>query len=156
MSNNSDSSSNIERWLVPALIILFASGAFALTLSFDRMPPILKRGIQPSDFPQLVCLLIISLTVIMAWRDPVKVTEPFGSKTLGTIFLIGMFAAITYVDLFLALSIFSGLLAFYWGEKRLIYLIGVTLLVPICVFFLFDMVFEIRFPRGILTSLWYG
>jgi len=24
------------------------------------------------------------------------------------------------------------------------------------VFFLFDLVFRVRFPRGLLTSLWYG
>lgn len=32
----------------------------------------------------------------------------------------------------------------------------VGLVMPVAIFFLFDQVFEIRFPRGLLTNLWYG
>jgi hypothetical protein len=32
----------------------------------------------------------------------------------------------------------------------------VAIVSPALVFFLFDMVFRIRFPRGLLTNLWYG
>ena len=27
---------------------------------------------------------------------------------------------------------------------------------PLVIFLLFDQIFEIRFPRGLLTNLWYG
>ena len=154
--NDNSPKFRLEQWLAPLVIVLFCLGAIWLTLSFDRMPPILKRGIQPSDFPQLVCALIIIMTLFMAWRDPVRITEPFGSKTLGSMVLIGLFVAISNIDLFLALGIFAAMLCFYWGERVITRIIGVGLIVPVAVFFLFDQVFEIRFPRGLLTNLWYG
>ena len=147
---------SIESWVVAVVIIAFCVAAIWLSLSFDRMPPILKRGIQPADFPQLVCGFIILLTLFMVWRDPVVITEPLGSKTLGSIGLMAVFVALSQLDLFIALAAFAAGLAFYWGERRIPYLILVGLVVPIFVFFLFDQVFEIRFPRGLLTNLWYG
>lgn len=147
---------SIESILITLLIIAFCCAAIWISLSFDRMPPILKRGIQPADFPQLVCIFIILLTLLMFWRDPIRIMEPISSKTLGSIALMALFAALSNVDLFLALGVFAGLLAFYWGERRVFYLLGVSLLLPVAVFFLFDQVFEIRFPRGLLTNLWYG
>lgn len=145
-----------ESILVTLLIIAFCCAAIWLSLSFERMPPILKRGIQPADFPQLVCVFIILLTVFMFWRDPIRIIEPIGSKTLGTMVLMALFVALSNIDLFLALGVFAGLLAFYWGERRPLHLLGISILLPIAVFFLFDQVFEIRFPRGLLTNLWYG
>ena len=147
---------SLESLLVSLIIIAFCLVAIWLSLSFDKMPPILKRGIQPSDFPQMVCIGIIGMTLLMMWRDPIKVAEPFGSKTLGTLLLLVVFVALFQIDFFFAIGVCSGALAFYWGERRFSYLVLVTVVVPVLVFFLFDQVFEIRFPRGVLTNLWYG
>jgi putative tricarboxylic transport membrane protein len=146
----------IERWLIPILIIAFCLAAFWITTTFKTMPPILKRGIQPSDFPQLLLGLLIILTVVMAWKDPIRVKERMQGTTWGTIILFGVFAGLTAIDLFLALGIFAGALAAFWGERRpaILCLIGIG--VPVLIFLLFDQVFEIRFPRGLLTNLWYG
>ena len=92
----------------------------------------------------------------MMWRDPIRITEPFGSKTLGTLLLMVGFVALCQVDLFLALAVFASTLAIYWGERRIQLLALVAVVVPVFVFILFDQVFEIRFPRGVLTNLWYG
>lgn len=145
-----------ESWLVATVIVAFCLATLWLTLSFERMPPILKRGIQPSDFPQLVCWTIILLTAYMLWRDPVKVTQPMGSKTLGSIVLMCVFAALTQIDLFIALGVFAFALSVYWGERRISRMLLVGIAVPVGVFLLFDQVFKIRFPRGLLTNLWYG
>lgn len=147
---------SLESLLASCLIIAFSVAAVWISLSFEKMPPILKRGIQPADFPQMVCIVIIAMTLFMVWRDPIRITEPFGSKTLGSICLMAVFAALTQLDLFIALGIFAGALAAYWGERKLFNLLLLTILVPLGVFFLFDQVFEIRFPRGLLTNLWYG
>ena len=120
------------------------------------MPPILKRGIQPSDFPQLVAGLIIALALLSIWREPVRLTEALSRKTWGTLGLMVIFAGLVPVDFFLALGVFAAFLAIYWGERRPALLCLVGLGVPAAVFFLFDWVFEIRFPRGLLTNLWYG
>ncbi len=104
----------------------------------------------------MVCCAIILLTLYMLWRDPVKVTEPMGSKTIGSLLLMLLFVALAQIDLFLALGIFAALLAMYWGERRILSILLVGLAVPVGVFFLFDQVFKIRFPRGLLTNMWYG
>jgi len=142
--------------LVALVIIAFCVAAIGLSLSFEKMPPILKRGIQPADFPQIVCVVIILLTLYMLWQDPVKVLEPMGSKTLGTLLLMVLFIALSQVDFFLALGAFAAGLALFWGERNVLNIMLVGLAVPVAVFFLFDQVFKIRFPRGLLTNLWYG
>lgn len=146
----------LESVLVSLAIIAFCATAIWMSLSFERMPPILKRGIQPADFPQIVCIGIIGMTLFMMWRDPIKVSEPFGSKTLGSLLLMVVFVALAQIDLFIGLAVFGGALAYYWGERRIRFLALVGLFVPLFVFVLFDQVFEIRFPRGVLTNLWYG
>lgn len=146
----------LERWLVPALIIAFCAGAIWLTTHFDRMPPILKRGIQPSDFPQLVCGAIILCTLFMAWRDPVRAEGIIGSPTWGTLVLMVGFVLLTRIDFFLALGVFAAALTVLWGERRIGMIAVVGVVVPVGIFFLFDRGFSIRFPRGLLTNLWYG
>lgn len=145
-----------ESWLVALIIIAFCMAAIGLSLSFEKMPPILKRGIQPADFPQIVCIVIILLTLYMLWQDPVKAVEPMGSRTLGTLLIMGLFVGLAQVDFFLALGAFAAVLALFWGERNVLNILLVGLVVPIAVFFLFDQVFKIRFPRGLLTNLWYG
>lgn len=147
---------SFERWFIPVLIIAFCMVAFWLTTTFKTMPPILKRGIQPSDFPQLLLGLLILLTLFMVWKDPIRIKERMQGSTWGTIALFAVFAATTAIDFFLALAIFAVAMAAYWGERRLSLLALVGLLVPGAIFFIFDQVFEIRFPRGLLTNLWYG
>ncbi len=144
------------RWLVPIALILFACAAIYVSTTFKKMPPILKRGIQPSDFPQLVCGLIIALSLLMAWFDPVRMQERMVTKTWLTIALMAGFALLVSVDLFIALGCFAAALSALWGERRIGVLAGVGLLVPLVIFFLFDQAFQVRFPRGLLTNMWYG
>lgn len=146
----------IERWLIPALIIVFCLAAYWVTTTFKTMPPILKRGIQPSDFPQLLLGVLIALTLFMVWKDPIQIKEKMRGATVGTIALFVVFAALTAIDLFLALGVFAAALAAFWGERRLPILALIGIVVPLVIFFLFDLGFEIRFPRGLLTNLWYG
>ena len=145
-----------ERWFIPGLIIAFCIAAFWLTTTFKTMPPILKRGIQPADFPQLLLGLLVLLTLCMVWKDPIRIKERMQGSTWGTIALFALFAATTAIDFFLALAVFAVALAAYWGERRLPILALVGLVIPVTIFFVFDQVFEIRFPRGLLTNLWYG
>ncbi len=156
MKNTSHSGRKFERWLIPVLIIVFCIAAFWLSTTFKKMPPILKRGIQPSDFPQLLLSAIVLLTLAMMWIDPVRVKERLHGTVFGTLVLFLVFAAVTSIDFFLALAVFALALTFYWGERRISILVLVGLVMPIAIFFLFDQVFEIRFPRGLLTNLWYG
>jgi len=51
---------------------------------------------------------------------------------------------------------FAAVLAFLWGERRRHVLVALGVALPLIVFLFFDAVFDIRFPRGVLTNLWYG
>ena len=148
--------SRFERWLAPCAIICFCSVAFWISTTFREMPPILKRGIQPADFPQLLLITIILLTLAMMVFDPIKLCENFNATTAGSLGLFAVFGALTWIDLFLALGIFAAALAALWGERRPRILILVGAVMPLVIFLLFDQIFEIRFPRGLLTNLWYG
>ena len=147
---------NFEHWVVTFVIISFCGATFWISTTFDRMPPILKRGIQPADFPQLILILMLVLTVAMIWLDPIIVEKRLDSKTVGSIVLLGVFGGLTLIDLFLALGAVAALQAMFWGERRWHVVVGIALMMPILIFLLFDQVFEIRFPRGVLTNLWYG
>ena len=134
MPNSTDNRRHFERWLIPLLIIAFCVFAFWLTTTFKKMPPILKRGMQPSDFPQLLLTAIILMTLAMVWIDPVRAKERLQGPVLGTLVLMGGFAALTSIDFFLALAVFAAALAFYWGERRIGLLALVGLVVPIVIF----------------------
>ncbi len=156
MNHQSDDKRLFGRVMLPAGIIVFCLCTFWLTTQFDRVPPILKRGIQPSDFPQLVLGLIVLLCGIILFTDKSKAPKklnPVVWKTMGAI--IG-FVLVAQADMFLGLSTFAVTLTFLWGERRIRVLIALGILIPLAVFFLFDTVFEIRFPRGLLTNLWYN
>lgn len=146
----------VSRWLVPLVIIAFCALAYYLTTTFDRVPPILKRGMQPADFPQLVILLIAVLAAWLAVSDREPAPAPLPPVVFLTAGLLVVFPLLALIDLFLALGALGLALSVLWGERRLWALAIVAVAVPAAVFFLFDGVFEIRFPRGILTNLWYG
>ena len=146
----------LVRWMVPLALIAFALVAIYISTTFKKMPPILKRGIQPSDFPQLIAGLIIFLSLLMAWFDPVKLQERVSTKTLLTVALIAAFVLLVRVDLFLALGVFAAALSALWGERRPAYLGLVGVVMPLTIFFIFDLAFKVRFPRGVLTNMWYG
>ena len=156
MQNSSEKSDRLVRWLVPLALIVFACVAIYISTTFKKMPPILKRGIQPSDFPQLICGLIIALSLLMAWFDPAKMQERVSARTLLTIALMAGFALLVQVDIFIALGVFAAALSALWGERRLVVLGAVGVLMPLVIFFLFDQAFQVRFPRGVLTNMWYG
>ncbi|MEM8569662.1 MAG: tripartite tricarboxylate transporter TctB family protein [Pseudomonadota bacterium] len=146
----------MTRYAVPCGTILFCLLAYWLTTQFDRVPPILLRGMQPSDFPQMILLLIAALSIlVMLFDEPIE-HAPIGLNVWTSLGLFAVFALVAQIDLFLGLSVFAGALAWAWGERRLLRIGLVTFVSPALIFFLFDTVFRIRFPRGLLTNLWYG
>ena len=156
MQTSSEKSARLVRWLVPIALIAFALVAIYISTTFKKMPPILKRGIQPSDFPQLVCGLIIFLSVLMVWVDPVRLQERLSRTTLLTVALMAGFVLLFQIDMFIALGAFAAALSALWGERSPAVLAFVGIVMPAAIFFIFDFAFQVRFPRGALTNLWYG
>ena len=146
----------MTRYAVPCGTIAFCLLAYWLSTQFDRVPPILLRGMQPEDFPQMVLLVIIVLSVlVMIFEKPVE-HDPVGINVWTSLGLFVVFSLLSWIDLFLSLGVFAGALAWIWGERRIWGLGLVAIVSPALIFFMFDVVFRIRFPRGILTNLWYG
>lgn len=146
----------MTRYAVPCGTIAFCIVAYWLTTQFDRVPPVFVRGMQPADFPQMVLLLIAALSVLVMIFDKPVEHDPVKLNVWTSIGLFVVFALVAQVDLFLGLGVFAAGLAWTWGERR-IWGIGLVAVVsPAVIFLLFDLVFKIRFPRGLLTNLWYG
>ncbi|MEM7528577.1 MAG: tripartite tricarboxylate transporter TctB family protein [Pseudomonadota bacterium] len=146
----------MTRYAVPCGTIALCLLAYWISTQFDRVPPILLRGMQPADFPQMVLILIIALSILVALFDRPVEHEPMGRNVWISLGLFVVFALLAQIDLFLGLGVFAGALAWAWGERRIWGVGLVSLVSPALIFLLFDMVFRIRFPRGLLTNLWYG
>ncbi len=154
-NNSLQSRRPLSSYAVPLCIIAFCLWAFWLSTQFDRVPPILKRGMQPSDFPQLMIGLIVVLSTWLLFRDKSAAPEQLSRNALVSMGLLVGFVLVARIDLFLGLAIFAASLAAHWGERRVWALLTVGLLAPFTIFLLFDGIFEVRFPRGVITDFWY-
>ncbi len=143
-----------------SFIIVFISIILLIsTFSFDIVPPILNRGIQPATFPKALLILIISLTLIIYYlsiKNPWKIGKKLPKTFFLTLLSFLIFVIISKtLDFFLAISILSILVSYNWGERRIFYLLLVSIIFPILVFIFFETILGLRFPPGIITNLYY-
>ena len=130
------------------------------TFFFDTVPPILNRGIQPATFPKGLLILIIFLTLIIYFLSLKNLC--INEKKLANTFFKTLYSFIIFViiaktlDFFLAISVLSLLVSYFWGEKRIFYLLLVSIIFPIIVFVFFEMILGLRFPPGIITNIYYN
>ena len=146
--------------IVPFIIFIISTILLYITFTFDIVPPILNRGIQPATFPKALLILIILLTLIIfflsiknPWKKEKKLPIEF-YITIGC-FLLFLFVS-KFVDFFLGISLLSSIVSYSWGEKRLIFILFVSILFPILVFIFFETILGLRFPSGIITDLYYS
>ena len=141
------------------IIILVSTILLISTFSFDTVPPILNRGIQPATFPKGLLILIITLTSIiyyLSFRKPWKKEKNLPKPFFLTILSFILFIIISKnLDFFLAISVLSIFVSYNWGEKRIFYLLLVGIIFPFVVFVFFEMILGLRFPPGIITNLYY-
>ena len=148
-----------EEFKVSFIIILVSSILLVSTFSFDVVPPILNRGIQPATFPKALLVLIISLTLIVYYlslRKPWKIKKKLPNTFFITLFSFLLFVIISKtLDFFLAISVLSVFVSYNWGERRILYLSLVSIIFPILVFIFFETILGLRFPPGIITNIYY-
>ena len=141
------------------IILLFSIISFFITFTFDEVPPILNRGIQPATFPKALLVLIIVLTSLIYYlstKKPWKLEKKLPKAFFITLFNFVLFVIVSkFLDFFLAISVLSVLVSYYWGERRILYLIMVSIIFPIIVFIFFETILGLRFPPGIITNLYY-
>ena len=54
-----------DEFRVSLVIILISVALLITTFTFDIVPPILNRGIQPATFPKALLVLIIVMTMLI-------------------------------------------------------------------------------------------
>ncbi len=151
----------LSEWLVPIIIFVFCAVVAALTTTFDKAPDIIVgHAMQPRNFPLFLCALIAILNLVLIvqmTRRPVARRDQQPVQTLATGILIALFyPGAEYVDMFLTLGIVMFAMCLVWGVRSLRVAALVGILTPLIIFFTFDLLLEVRFPRGILTNLYYG
>jgi len=147
-------------FIVSFIIVIISSILLIVTFTFDIVPPILNRGIQPATFPKALLVLIICLTSIvyfLSLKFPWKKEKKLPKSFYITLYNFILFIVIAKtLDFFLAISVLSFLVSYFWGERRIIYLLLVSILFPIIVFIFFETILGLRFPPGIITNIYYN
>ena len=149
-----------DEFKVSFIIIFFSIVLLISTFTFDIVPPILNRGIQPATFPKALLILIIGMTLIiyyLAIKTPWKIEKKLPRSFYQTLFSFVIFVVVSNtLDFFLAISALSIFVSYCWGEKRLFYLLIVGIIFPIAVFIFFETILGLRFPPGIITNIYYS
>ncbi len=149
-----------DEFKVCLVIILISIALLITTFTFDIVPPILNRGIQPATFPKALLILIILMSLIiyyLAIKNPWKVEKKLPKSFFLTILSFFIFVVISKtLDFFLAISALSIFVSYYWGEKRIFYLLLVGIIFPVLVFIFFETILGLRFPPGIITNIYYS
>jgi len=147
-------------FIVSFIIVIISSILLIFTFTFDIVPPILNRGIQPATFPKALLVLIICLTSIvyfLSLKFPWKKEKKLPKSFYITLYNFILFIVIAKtLDFFLAISVLSFLVSYFWGERRIIALLLVSILFPIIVFVFFETILGLRFPPGIITNIYYN
>ena len=148
-----------DEFKVLFIIIFISTILLFSTFTFDIVPPILNRGIQPATFPKALLVLIISLTLLVYYlstKKPWKLEKKLPKTFYFTLLSFVLFVIISKtLDFFLAISLLSVFVSYSWGEKRIIYLLLVSIVFPIIVFIFFETILGLRFPPGIITNIYY-
>ena len=142
------------------VIVLVSSILLYFTFTFEEVPPILNRGIQPATFPKALLILIILLSLIVYYlsiKVPWDIKKKLPNSFYITLASFIIFSVISVtLDFFLGISVLSILVSFFWGERRIFYLLLVAIIFPIIVFIFFETILGLRFPGGIITNLYYN
>ncbi len=147
--------------VIPGIITAFSLAVIWASLQLDLSPPmIVGDSLQPRVFPILLMVVNLVLAALLAIQyraKPPKKIQREGLQTWGSIALFVIFYPLTvYLDMLIAIAVVMFAMCLLWGERRVYVAGAVALVTPAAIFFLFDMVLRVRFPRGLLTNWYYG
>jgi len=98
-------------------------------------------------------LIVYFLSLKFPWKKEKKLPKSFYITLYNFILFIVIAKTL---DFFLAISVLSFLVSYFWGERRIIALLLVSILFPIIVFIFFETILGLRFPPGIITNIYYN
>jgi hypothetical protein len=148
-------------YIVPIFLALFSIAVILVSLQFDTSPEmIVGDSMQARSFPiflMAINLMLIGILSFQFYNNYPKMIELEKFPTWFSMFLFLLFYFLTIsTDMFIGIIICMFLMGYVWGEKRLWVNSLNSIITPGAIFILFDYVLRIRFPRGILTSIYYG
>lgn len=147
-------------WLVPIVIFVFCGVVAWLTTTFKTAPDIIVgSAMQPRNFPLFLMVLVAILNCVLIFQMLNRQPTPRPHQPIQTfataLLMIVFYPGAMYVDMFLSMAVVMFCLSLVWGERRIWMAALVAVLTCAIIFFSFDQLLQIRFPRGILTNLWY-
>jgi len=147
-------------WCVPGVVLAFGVVVTWFSLRLDRAPEaMVGQSMQPRDFPIFLMALIAVLTIVLVVdmiRHGSPERRPLLWQTWVTVALVAVFAVLSLtLDMFLGLAVALFGLSLTFGERRIWVAAAVAILTPAIIFFAFDLGLGVRFPRGVLTELYY-
>lgn len=151
----------MRRYFIPALIMAFSFVVIWVAFQLEESPAmIVGDSMQPRVFPIFLMCLNLILAVFLALAHRKEAPAPIsleGYQTWGSIALFVVFYFLTvHVDMMIAITVVMFAMCLLWGEKRIHMAAATAIATPVLVFFLFDLVLRVRFPRGLLTNWYYG
>jgi len=151
----------IRLYTIPLVIASISLIIIFMALQFELSPPmIVGESMQARSFPIFLMIINLVLVTFLAVQFFNSNPEPVpleGPPTWGTMLLLIIFYLLTIsTDMFIGIAVVMFFMSYLWGERR-IYLAALTAIItPISIFFLFDLVLRVRFPRGVLIDWYYG
>ena len=148
-------------YATPIFLALFSIAIILVSLQLDISPEmIVGDSMQARSFPiflMAINLILISVLFLQFFKNyPEKIElEIFTTWFSMFLFLLFYFLTIT-TDMFIGITVCMFLMGYTWGEKRLWVNLCNAVITPGLIFLLFDSVLKIRFPRGLLTNIYYG
>ena len=148
-------------YITPIFLAFFSIAIILISLQLDISPEmIVGDSMQARSFPiflMVINLILISVLFLQFFRNyPEKIKlEIFTTWFSMFLFLLFYFLTIT-TDMFIGITVCMFLMGYTWGEKRLWVNLCNAVITPGLIFLLFDSVLRIRFPRGLLTNIYYG
>jgi hypothetical protein len=154
---------SVRIFVVPGIIAVFSVIVIWAASQLELSPPmIVGESMQPRAFPIFLMVINLILVAVLAYqlfrKPPAADKVEFEDfPTWGSIGLLALFYPLTvYLDMFIGIAVVMFLMCLLWGERRWYVATAVALVTPVAIFFLFDLVLRVRFPRGVLTNLYYG
>ena len=147
-------------YITPIFLAFFSIAIILISLQLDTSPEmIVGDSMQARSFPiflMVINLILISVLFLQFFKNyPEKIElEIFTTWFSMFLFLLFYFLTIT-TDMFIGIAVCMFLMGYTWGEKRLWVNLCNAVITPGLIFLLFDSVLKIRFPRGLLTNMYY-
>ena len=148
-------------YTIPLFLTVFSIIIIGISLQLDTSPEmIVGDSMQARSFPIFLMVLNLILISVLTFQYKKNNPEPIKLEkfpTWGSMGLFFIFYLLTvYTDMFIGIFVVMLLMGLLWGEKRIWVALLTASITPALIFMLFDLVLKIRFPRGILTNIYYG